>query len=72
MKDAQGLFEPIPQKPPAVKDVAQTPAMVELGKALYFDPRLSASHDISCNSCHHIGLGGVDRLSTSMGHVAAW
>ena len=68
MKQAQGTFEPIPLKPPAIKDVAATPAMVELGKALYFEPRLSQSHNISCNTCHQIGLGGVDMLPTSIGH----
>jgi cytochrome c peroxidase len=68
MKEAQGLFQPIPEKPPAVKDVVATPAMVELGKALYFDPRLSESHNISCNTCHQIGLGGVDMLPVSIGH----
>ncbi|MGA9265914.1 MAG: cytochrome-c peroxidase, partial [Rhodomicrobium sp.] len=68
MKQAQGTFEPIPLKPPAIKNVAATPAMVELGKALYFEPRLSQSHNISCNTCHQIGLGGVDMLPTSIGH----
>ena len=42
--------------------------MVELGKDLYFDPRLSQSHNISCNTCHQIGLGGVDMLPVSIGH----
>ena len=41
MKQAQGLFQPIPSEPPAIKGVTTTPAMVELGKDLYFDPRLS-------------------------------
>lgn len=68
MKQAQELFRPIPLEPPAIKDVAATAAMVELGKALYFDPRLSQSHNISCNTCHQIGLGGVDMLPTSIGH----
>ena len=68
LKQAQSLFEPIPLKPPPIKDVAATPAMVELGKALFFDPRLSLSHNISCNTCHQIGLGGVDMMSTSIGH----
>jgi cytochrome c peroxidase len=68
MKQAQGLFQPIPSEPPAIKGAATTPAMVELGKNLYFDPRLSQSHNISCNTCHQIGLGGVDLLSTSIGH----
>ena len=44
--------------------------MVELGKVLFFDPRLSKSHNISCNTCHQIGLGGVDALPTSIGHKA--
>ena len=43
-------------------------AKVELGKMLYFDPRLSASHTISCSSCHSVGLGGADAESTSIGH----
>ena len=43
-------------------------AKVELGKMLYFDPRLSASHAISCNSCHNLGLGGADAEPTSIGH----
>ena len=30
--------------------------------------RLSASHAISCNSCHNVGLGGVDAEETSIGH----
>ena len=68
MKQAQGLFQPIPLQPPAVNGVTSTPAMVELGKDLYFDPRLSQSHNISCNTCHQIGLGGVDMLATSIGH----
>jgi cytochrome c peroxidase len=68
MRQAQSLFKPIPETPPAMKDVSVTPAMVTLGKALYFDPRLSESHNISCNTCHQIGLGGVDMLPTSIGH----
>jgi cytochrome c peroxidase len=68
MKQAQGLFQTIPSEPPAIKGTTTTPAMVELGKDLYFDPRLSQSHNISCNTCHQIGLGGVDMLSTSIGH----
>ena len=68
MRSAQGLFEPIPAQAPAVKGIESTPARVELGKMLYFDPRLSESHAISCNSCHMVGLGGVDLQETSIGH----
>ncbi len=45
-----------------------SPAMVELGKKLYFDPRLSKSGFISCNSCHNLSMGGTDNLKTSIGH----
>lgn len=44
------------------------PAKVELGKQLFFDPRLSKSGFISCNSCHNLSLGGSDNLPTSIGH----
>jgi len=41
--------------------------MAELGKKLYFDPRLSKSGFISCNSCHNLSMGGTDNLKTSIG-----
>lgn len=44
------------------------PAMVELGKELFFDPRLSRSGFISCNSCHNLSMGGTDNIKTSIGH----
>ncbi len=57
--------EPIQPIPAAkVKDAA----LVELGKKLYFDPRLSKSGFISCNSCHNLSMGGTDNLKTSIGH----
>jgi cytochrome c peroxidase len=56
--------EPIRPIQPAVVTNA---AMVELGKKLFFDPRLSKSGFISCNSCHNLSLGGSDNLQTSIG-----
>lgn len=44
-----------------------TPALVELGRKLYFDPRLSASGNISCNTCHNLATYGVDNLAKSPG-----
>ena len=56
--------EPIqPIKPPANINLG----MVELGKKLYFDPRLSKSGFISCNSCHNLSMGGTDNIPTSIG-----
>jgi cytochrome c peroxidase len=43
-------------------------ALMELGKKLYFDPRLSKSGFISCNSCHNLSMGGTDNLPSSIGH----
>lgn len=43
-------------------------ARAELGKKLFFDPRLSRSGFISCNSCHNLSMGGTDNLPTSIGH----
>ena len=68
MKTAQALFKPVPKSPPPVEGIESTPARTELGKQLYFDPRLSESHAISCNTCHQIGMGGVDVQETSIGH----
>ncbi|MDK9695075.1 MAG: cytochrome-c peroxidase [Siculibacillus sp.] len=56
--------EPI-QPIPAAK--VTNAALVELGKKLYFDPRLSKSGFISCNSCHNLSMGGTDNLPTSIG-----
>jgi cytochrome c peroxidase len=57
--------EPIEVIKPAV---ITNPEKVELGKMLFFEPRLSMSGYISCNSCHNLSLGGVDALPTSVGH----
>ena len=56
--------EPIqPIKPPQNINLG----MVELGKKLYFDPRLSKSGIMSCNSCHNLSMGGTDNIPTSVG-----
>ena len=46
-----------------------TPERVELGKKLYFEPRLSKSGLISCNTCHNLGLGGADGAPAAIGHM---
>lgn len=65
---ARQLFKPVPREVPAIKDNPVTPAKIELGKMLFFDPRLSKSGTISCNSCHNLSMGGDDNLPTSVGH----
>ena len=65
---AQATFKAVPAKAPEMKRNPSSPARLELGRMLYFDPRLSASQLISCNSCHNVGLGGADLQETSIGH----
>src|SRR5690606_41102 len=65
---ANQLFKPIPSKVTEVRGRKLTEAQIELGRMLYFEPRLSRSHFISCNSCHAIGTGGADNVPTSIGH----
>lgn len=42
--------------------------VVELGKLLFFDPRLSGSNQISCATCHNPKLNWADGKSVSIGH----
>lgn len=62
------IFAPLPSTVPAVKDNRITPEKIALGKALFFDPRLSASGVFSCASCHNLATGGDDNMETSVGH----
>jgi cytochrome c peroxidase len=54
-------FRPLHEAP------AEPANLVELGRMLYFDPRLSHDHDLSCNSCHPLDRGGTDHASVSIG-----
>lgn len=69
-QDANAVFAPITvaAAAKAVKNNEVTPAKTELGKELFFDPRMSRSQIISCNTCHNLGTGGVDAGPTSIGH----
>ncbi|WP_192356093.1 cytochrome-c peroxidase [Mesorhizobium mediterraneum] len=65
---ALATFKALPSTTPAVANNPITPEKITLGKALFFDPRISASGVISCNSCHNLATGGDDNLETSIGH----
>jgi cytochrome c peroxidase len=51
---------------PAVRD-GFTPAQIDLGRYLFFDPLLSGNSDIACSSCHDPALGFSDGLAQSIG-----
>jgi cytochrome c peroxidase len=61
------FFRPLP----AVVDSPDNPvtdAKVKLGRMLYYEPRLSASQDISCNTCHPLDAYGAESEAVSTGH----
>jgi cytochrome c peroxidase len=41
---------------------------IQLGKLLFFDPRLSGSNQISCSSCHDPDLAWTDGRTVSLGN----
>jgi cytochrome c peroxidase len=65
---ANTQFKPIPEKVTEVRGKAVSADQARLGHKLWFDPRLSRSHVISCNTCHNLSLGGGDNVTTSIGH----
>lgn len=70
MEKASSIFGPIPEKMPGSENDAK--AMVELGQKLYFDKRLSADNNQSCNSCHRLdqNFAGVDNRAVSPGSLS--
>jgi cytochrome c peroxidase len=60
-------WEALPLVAPAPADNPTTPIKVELGKMLFFDPRLSSDGSVSCASCHNVMEGGDDHRPTSIG-----
>ncbi len=61
-------FQPIPSVPPIPAGNSMTAEKVELGKMLFFEPRISASGVISCATCHNPALGYSDRIPRAVGH----
>ena len=66
MQQAQGLFEPLPADM-GTQEFPVTPERVELGRALFFDPRPSLDGTVSCSRCHQPALYGTDGLPKSIG-----
>jgi cytochrome c peroxidase len=56
-----------PEVAPAPPENQLTPARVQLGQLLFFDPRLSRKSTMSCASCHNPALGWSDGLPTAVG-----
>lgn len=66
-------FEELAVLPPSPINLSDNSVkkIVELGKILFFDPRLSGAGKISCSSCHLPELNWTDGLKVSVGHDEA-
>ena len=65
-KRAQRLFQPLP-KDMATPEFPITRERVDLGRLLFFDPRMTVDGNMSCASCHQPALYGTDALPMSIG-----
>lgn len=62
------MFKPALPAEFALRGGTASEDKVALGRLLYFEPRLSKNHDVSCNSCHSLTAYGVDGTKVSTGH----
>jgi len=67
LERAQQLFKPLPADA-GTADYPVTPERVALGRALFFEPRVSTDGVISCAKCHQPSLYGTDALPRSVGN----
>ena len=63
---AKALFKPLPDSA-ALENTALTPERVALGKALFYETRVSSDGRQGCVSCHNPAYYGADSLPLSMG-----
>jgi cytochrome c peroxidase len=63
---AKALFKPLPESA-ALENTALTPERVALGKALFYETRVSNDGRQGCVSCHSPSYHGGDSLPLSMG-----
>jgi cytochrome c peroxidase len=61
------MFQPLSESIPSNVNPG-TEEKITLGRMLYYEPRLSKSQELSCNSCHMLDTFGVDGQPTSDGH----
>jgi cytochrome c peroxidase len=66
LKQAKEIFQPLP-KDMAIAEFPITKERVELGRSLFFDPRLTIDANMSCSSCHQPAFYGTDALPKPTG-----
>ncbi|AZC19260.1 cytochrome-c peroxidase [Pseudomonas sp. CMR5c] len=62
---------PLPERAPSPEHNPYTQQKADLGRRLFFDPRLSRSGQIACASCHEPDLAFADGRRVSFGHDRA-
>jgi cytochrome c peroxidase len=67
-KRALAFTQPLPEDA-FLEEMNRSEDLIELGKMLFYEPRLSKSGLISCNTCHNMATFGVDQLPVSIGHM---
>lgn len=68
MSEYIDMFDPLPALPPIPSGATMSTERIDLGRMLFFEPRISASGVISCATCHNPALGWTDRISRATGH----
>jgi cytochrome c peroxidase len=66
LRQAQGFFQPLPENM-ATPEFPIPPERVDLGRKLFFDPRISVDGTVSCARCHQPALYGTDGLAKPRG-----
>jgi cytochrome c peroxidase len=66
-RDLLSAFRPLPEVA-LPSDYELTDEIIDLGRILYYEERISISQEMSCNTCHLLDQYGVDGLQFSLGH----
>ena len=66
LKQARDIFMPLP-KDMSTAEAPATKERVELGRMLFFDPRMTIDSSMSCANCHQPAFYGTDALAKPTG-----
>src|SRR5262245_44582461 len=69
-RDLPAFLGPL-RRPPVPESNPLTEAKIELGRKLFYDPRLSGNGALSCSTCHNPALGFADGLAKGVGFNGA-
>lgn len=61
------LFHALPEDMATDPKHPVTPELINLGRMLFYETRISNNDNFSCNTCHNLVTYGVDGLSLSLG-----